>query len=384
MSANFYELLKYAATGQASPDMTYYDKMRASTLMGGTVQTLTGIPPLSFPSDGSPLISLSMKGNTQQTGTPSPDNIIMPTFCGVRTANLFDKNAPDRTTTGYIKSDGTIQTSTSFSTSGYIPISGFETITLSGYGGGTDPAYCLYDSNKEYISGSAYIGRGTLVLTVGEAAFIRMSYRNTAVNATMLNAGSPALPYEPFGWAEKITCGGETTPVYLEQTQTVRKIRKLVLTGEETFSAYDATYNRFALVVSDWIQLGVRKSPLCCSHYQAIYDGRAIADVPDNSVYSDGGNTGRMFFKTTDYTDVTDFKAYLASEYAAGHPVTVWYVLANEQTGISNEPLAKIDTYADELHSEDAGVSIPTAKGNNVLTIDTPIQPSEMTITYKG
>lgn len=35
MSANFYELLKYAATGIASPDMTYYDRMRASTLMGG-------------------------------------------------------------------------------------------------------------------------------------------------------------------------------------------------------------------------------------------------------------------------------------------------------------------------------------------------------------
>lgn len=32
MSANFYELLKYAATGQASPDMTYYDKLRASAI----------------------------------------------------------------------------------------------------------------------------------------------------------------------------------------------------------------------------------------------------------------------------------------------------------------------------------------------------------------
>lgn len=32
MSANFYQLLKYAATGQASPDMTYYDKMRASAI----------------------------------------------------------------------------------------------------------------------------------------------------------------------------------------------------------------------------------------------------------------------------------------------------------------------------------------------------------------
>ena len=32
MSANYYELLKYAATGIASPDMTYYDRMRASAI----------------------------------------------------------------------------------------------------------------------------------------------------------------------------------------------------------------------------------------------------------------------------------------------------------------------------------------------------------------
>lgn len=32
MSANYYELLKYAATGQASPSMTYYDRMRASAI----------------------------------------------------------------------------------------------------------------------------------------------------------------------------------------------------------------------------------------------------------------------------------------------------------------------------------------------------------------
>lgn len=82
MSANFYELLKYAATGQASPSMTYYDRMRASVLMGGAVKTLTGQPPLSFKADGTPLISWGMKGNGQQNGTPTPDAPITPDFVG--------------------------------------------------------------------------------------------------------------------------------------------------------------------------------------------------------------------------------------------------------------------------------------------------------------
>ena len=82
MSANFYELMKYAATGIASPNMTYYDRMIARTLMGGKVQTLTGIPPLSFKSDGTPLISWSISGNMTQTGTPTPDAPVIPQECG--------------------------------------------------------------------------------------------------------------------------------------------------------------------------------------------------------------------------------------------------------------------------------------------------------------
>jgi len=72
-------------------------------------------------------------------------------------------------------------------------------------------------------------------------------------------------------------------------------------------------------------------------------------------------------------------KAYLASEYAAGTPVTVWYVLETPTEGIVNEPLYKIGDYADELTTT---TPIPTAKGSNTLTVDTTVQPSEVSITY--
>jgi hypothetical protein len=61
--------------------------------------------------------------------------------------------------------------------------------------------------------------------------------------------------------------------------------------------------------------------------------------------------------------------------------VVIWYVLATPETAIVNEPLAKIGDYADELSSTDAGVTIPTAKGGNTLSVDTTVQPSEMSIT---
>ena len=78
MSASFYDLQKFAATGIASPERTHYDKMRALAMAGGKIETLTGVPPISFKSDGTPLIAWSILANMTQTGTPSPDNIIIP------------------------------------------------------------------------------------------------------------------------------------------------------------------------------------------------------------------------------------------------------------------------------------------------------------------
>lgn len=261
MSASFYDLMKYAATGIASPDMTYYDKMRASTLMGGaTVQTLTGIPPLSFPSDGTPLISWSMLGNEQQTGTPSPDNIIMPTFCGKLV--------------------------------------------------GSD-------------------------------------------------------------WTIPITCAGQTVPVYLGQVQTVRRVKKLVLTGNEVWIVWNGNY--FSNVIDRKGQI----NSIVCSHF--IND--SAAGISYNRTDLSGLKIAAVAVPFV--SNVNELKQWLADEYAAGHPVIVWYVPNESETGIVNEPLAKIGDYADELHSDDAGVTIPTAKGQNTLTVETDLQPSEMTIKYR-
>ena len=52
-------------------------------------------------------------------------------------------------------------------------------------------------------------------------------------------------------------------------------------------------------------------------------------------------------------------------------------LLKYAKTGIASSDMT---TY-DKLHSADAGVTIPTARGTNTLTVDTDLKPSEMTIT---
>ena len=77
-----YEILKTSKLGASfAPDM--YTALWAQKLArDGEVKTLSGAPPLSFQANGQPLLDYLISGNTVQSGTPTPDNPIMPQGCG--------------------------------------------------------------------------------------------------------------------------------------------------------------------------------------------------------------------------------------------------------------------------------------------------------------
>lgn len=198
----------------------------------------------------------------------------------------------------------------------------------------------------------------------------------------MLNTGSTPIPYEPFGYKLPITSAGQTQNVYMGEVQTTRRIKKLVLTGEEDWNYWNGQTRVY--YTAD-IQNYLKASGITCvcSHYPANdnVQGALTAQYGVSFIYNNPAY--RLYIVDTAISTTDALKSYLAVQYAAGTPVTVWYVLAEPETGIVNEPLAKIGTYADRLDSEDAEVSIPTAKGENTLTVDTELQPSSMTITYR-
>ena len=383
MSASFYDLLKYAATGIASPDMTYYDKMRASTLMGGVVKTLTGIPPLSFKSDGTPLISWNMKGNGSQTGTPTPDNPVMPEFVGVRTANLCGvnewKNAQSTDTRSYFQigiilyngstSLGSkyksVQTVGAFNLATNATSDTITKIQIKHNGSSRD--LMIDEITGNWSAGTVFtvsancIGNDPTVLN------------GIDLQNIMLNTGSTAQPYEPFGYKIPITLAGQTQNIYLSEPlrkigyyadsvssdgTVTRRIKKLVLTGEEDTIGYSTSGQNarayFALTdvlasstgISTHYKLGViRNYPFvgefCINNSGAIIFGVDISTI----------------------TSSADFKAFLASQYSAGTPITIWYVLANPVTETVTVP------------------TLTPTKGSNTLSIGTTLAPSEVSIT---
>ncbi|WP_303834748.1 hypothetical protein [Ruminococcus flavefaciens] len=328
-------------------------------------------------SDGTAITAYTLKGNTVQNGAPTPSNPVDVNGVGVRTENLFDGTL----LVGFYEPDiNTLFTDNP----------NYRSFRIQGLPAGQYTISWNIPVNlvRVYYDGVLYENAGesltsyTVTSSDGDIAF---SFRDATApttpwsnsNTVMLNTGSTAKPFEPNGYKIPISSGGVTTNIYLGSTQTVRQVKKLVLTGTEDW-IYQSDYNRFLITISDAAQFVVRQTPMLCTHYQVIDDGRPISDVPNNSVYF---NNQYLCITTTDQSSKTDLNNYLAVQYAAGAPVTVWYVLATSETAAVNEPLMKIGDYADTLSN---AASIPTTEGANSITVDTTVQPSEFTATWTG
>ena len=168
-----------------------------------------------------------------------------------------------------------------------------------------------------------------------------------------------------------ITCGGQTTNIYLGSAVGTRRIKKLVLTGSEDWTK--STREGIARFATNIIDIAGDYTDGYVSHYTYSY-----ANI-DNNAYI-GTNLNVLYILDNRYATAAEWKTYLAQQYANGTPVTIWYVLATPEVAATNEPLMKIGTYADELTKTGAGVNIPTTNGSNTLTVGTTVQPSEMSI----
>ena len=236
---------------------------------------------------------------------------------------------------------------------------------------------------RKYGTASEIITPPTTIYADGSNITIYTIKGNTVQNDTP----TPSNPVPVVGVGELETTGehsGEykipipngqqTTNIYLGSTQTVRAIKKLVLDGTESWDK--GTY-AFYYTINDMYL----RSQVICTHF-VYYDGSS-SSAPISSISTVSGVGSSIWIKLEEHgvTTTEQWKSYLATQYANGTPVTVWYVLATATTGVVNEPLHKIGGYADSLSN---GAQIPTTEGANQISIGTTVQPSEFTATYTG
>lgn len=310
--------------------------------------------------------TVGLKGNMSQTGTPSPTTPIQPQETGERTAQLFE----DKIVACSIDANGNLIGNQSFD----MYIAKVEQgVTYTASASITGGFY----TTKPTIGSTSYNGQRMAYASPTVTAPITgyMTFRvNSGSNEPMFNEGSTALTYEPYGYKIPISSANTTTPVYLGEVETTRRIGKYVFKGTENW--YDVSTNGvyYTNVVKDLANKN-NYSPKC-SHFKLIPQ-TTNANLTDGSFTSD--NNVFFWFKETSITSLADWKAWLAQQYANGTPVCVWYVLATETTGIINEPLRKIG-YADTV----SGISIPTITGADSFDVETTLKPSEVDLTYHG
>ena len=324
--------------------------------------------------DGTAISAWSMKGNMQQSGTPTPSNPIYPTEVGEKTANLLNISQP-------ITSAGN-----RYIYNGDFAFNG-EAVTFKAN------FYCslaMVDNNDTEIVNRALTANTSLTVSTPNGIKSLRVYTPNAISEgyVMINEGTEAIPYEPYGqYKIPISFNGVTYPVYLGNVQTTRKIVQLVLDGTEQWGnagSGDSKYYQYTLGALNTAITGLVLS----SHFVSATITTTSTDVGARVYNSTSIGISALNIRpqnvATELDTDTKFKQWLADQYAAGTPVKIWYVLTNATTGIVNEPIRKMGDYADELTSTQAGVTIPTTGTAESFDVDTTLKPSEVSLTYHG
>lgn len=343
-------------------------------------------------SDGTAITAYTIKGNTTTSGTPTPSNPVDVNGVGERTENLFDKD--NATVIGsYIASETGVLTYSTTAKSVVIPCQANTTYTLSKTKG-TRFTVGSYDSNPSNGDTATnwtadHAATSITITTTANSQYLVVFFYYTPsetetyeqVLATlMMNTGSTAKPYEPYGYKIPISSGGVTINIYISEPlqklytysddlqsdgTVIRNSSKVELTGNENIE-YVSNYGQFKVQTSYYRRPPYDKTSYLCTHYKAISNAASWAG--DNYITVSQSDTPDRFYRIKDsrYSTAEDFKTYLAQQYANGTPVTIYFVKAAATTETITAP------------------SIPTTEGANSITVDTTVQPSEFTATWTG
>ena len=169
-------------------------------------------------------------------------------------------------------------------------------------------------------------------------------------------------------WTIPITTAGQTTTIYLSEVPTVRRIRKMRLLNPSSTVQTETGY-RLVFSISEHPAIQYASGGGFCNiaTWQGDYDKIGfVASI-------------KYAYITQNIAEWATVEG--ATAWLEENEVYIWYVLAEPETAIINDPLFKIVDYADELNNTVVTLpEIPTTTGQNTLTVDTTLSPSSLTV----
>ena len=340
---------------------------------------------VSFNSTGRPLVNYAVNGNTGQSATPSTSNPAQYSGCGAYSNNLC--NISNNNYLIYAGYDNFIISGDTIIISG-VTCCGFKvkvqpntpytvSSTTSARMGIREYTAEPIDYDTNFISPQTvqtYDPSATFTTTSSTEWVLVEFYTNSATTVTdiMLNVGSTALTYEPYGTPIPITVlGGSNNstpysikiskPIYkignvvdeinYDSNGVIRRIGKLMFTGNESWGSVTGSGTQ------RMISLSLTSSAVgFCSHFVS-------GSATNEGEYDFSSNTLRFNIYGIAETQ-SDWTTYLASQCSAGTPVTIWYVLTTPTVEKAILPQINADS------------------GYNTLSVNTTLSPSRVSVDY--
>ena len=219
-----------------------------------------------------------------------------------------------------IGANGNPSASASNGYSDYLAVTGGDIYNFSNRG---LSGVALYDQNKVFQSRPS-VSVGDYTIPVG-IAYIRVNFRqsymdNISITHTNYTATAEMLlKLGDYQDEQEILSGAVT-----------RNVGVKVLTG-----AADEQWGTSVSTKFYWdtdFAKALNYSPTLCTHYQAVLTDRTSGVGNNQIALFVNFAKGRIVICDPRFTTVSDFKAFLADQYAAGTPVTIIYPLAQAVT----------------------------------------------------
>lgn len=386
------------------PPDSLHEMLFARKLAGNSLATSTGYPCILENSVGKPATDYKIYGNSVQNGTPSPDSPVEVQSVGERTKNLFNLSDFKNNITLDVTTGLPIEYAERCGITKPIKITGSSFVLTYEAQNTADTRYIysLLDADMNLIFRKNNMVSGD-VIELQNAKYVYICFYKNSRNLittdelakVQFELSTVPTDYEPYGYKIPVVTVNQshtlvTTNIYLPEplrkigdyadvlnfknNAVTRKIKKVTFDGSEDWKREYLNKpdleKRYAIGISLFdIHISSIVTNIFCDRY--ITNNTSSASSTDVSSVRVGIQTNNIWFfinfdeltgeKTTDTTEILNAWKQKLFE----NPVTVWYVLADEET-------------------ENVNITeIPTFNGTTAITTNTEIQPSEIEITYK-
>ena len=364
---------------------TYKPREMAHALKDIYSNEVEGVPPLTFESNGMDLLDYRIDGASGGVGA--------------RTNNLFDKTKTNRKLNQAKNADGTMNYSTVSSNffDYYIPVEPNTQYTI------TDERYApsriyFFKSDKTWIDrselapGDAY-PKKRVFTTPANCYYIQFQESKDKMmneNTLMLNEGSTALPYEPYGYKVPVMVEGKNLAknnyitissslsdlivekigefIHVSATNNTANPVPYVISKDNNFHAgtYDIVNNSDTMIACDYKD-----------ENNNLIGNTVESNTVKSFIFPESAQRGLNIYKAiSSGVHIDNYFQVMIVKHGDDTDTYEPYIEPTTTNIYLDEPIEENES----ISLSDTNVDIPTIDGTNVISIDTTVQPSNVYI----